>query len=504
MPYRVFFTGCLSCLLGVGPLPAADPAAPALGPDALARRAWAFTDLVLDRDVEPCTRQEMFLGGVRGLLHAADRQPPADLSRRVSALTTPEQLAALLREVWPPAEGAAQKKTEELEAHFGAGLLAAIPGRPQLIPPNVLKVEEQVAGNRYVGIGIQIRLNEGEHFPQIVDAFRRGTARRGGARADDLIVEVNGHSTHDVPLGQVIDWIRGDEGTAVTMVVRQPKATDKRTLHLMRAKVPFDTVLGFRRQSEETWSYRIDPDQPIAYARIASINSATLHDLRQLERTLRAEACRALVLDLRFSAGAEPGLESAALVADGLLDGGVMWRLRDAHGVKEVRADAECLFRGWPLAVLVNGEPLGVAPEAVAAALQDNGRAVLVGGPGETRVRVQLVGGEPVGVAERGRYVTTLFRLPDNLGAVALRTARVERASRKRDWPVSPDHVVKMESKQREAVWEWHRRQEMSDPPAGARDQPPDDPQLTKAVLLLRDALKSARDAGKIAPKGGK
>src|SRR5262249_1019457 len=146
---------------------------------------------VLDKHVASCTRQEMLLGGVRRLLEAAGRQPPADLSRRVSALTTQEQFAALLQEVWPT-DGAKRAKPEELERRFLEGLPAAVPGKPPLITPAALKLEEQIAGNRYVGIGIQLRISAEKHFPQLVDSFRSGPARRAGMKAGDLIVEVDG------------------------------------------------------------------------------------------------------------------------------------------------------------------------------------------------------------------------------------------------------------------------------------------------------------------------
>jgi C-terminal peptidase prc len=499
MSHRALFTGCLLGVVGAGLWPAACPAAP--DTVAFARQVWTITDIVLDKHVAPCTRQEMLLGGVRKLLEAAGRQPPADLSRRVSALTTQEQFAALLQELWP-AEGAARAKPEELEAAFVEGLLAAVPGKPQRIPPDALKVEEQIAGNRYVGIGIQLRISADEHVPQIVDPFRSGPARRAGAKAGDLIVEVDGKDTQGVPLRQVVDWLRGDEGTPVTLVVRQPKETATRTLKLTRAKVPFDTVAGYRRQSEDAWGYRVDTDLPIAYARVLTFNSATLHHLRQLERGLRADGVRALVLDLRFSAAQGVDLRPAEQVADALLDGGVMWRVHEAGGVREVRADPECLFRGWPLAVLVSGDMLGLAPEAVAAALQDNGRAVLVGEPAASRVHDRALDGEPVGSGETNRYVTSLVPLPDDRGAVLLRTARLERAAEQRGWPVQPDHVVSMDRKQRDAVAEWLRQQELSDPPAGARDRPPDDPQLARATELLRATLRKGQEAGQSKPDG--
>src|SRR5262245_7958919 len=68
-----------------------------LDPDLLARRLWAVTETVLEHDVEPPTRQEMFLGAVRSLVKAVGMPQPADLSRRLSNVTTVEQLAEFFR-----------------------------------------------------------------------------------------------------------------------------------------------------------------------------------------------------------------------------------------------------------------------------------------------------------------------------------------------------------------------------------------------------------------------
>lgn len=517
MLHRVLFAGCLFGLLAA----AGRAADPAPGPDALARRGWTIAEVVLEKQVDPCTRQEMLLGGVRGLLHAADAEPPADLGRRVSAITTPEQFAALLKDVWPRVEGA-KVKPDQLQSEFDAGLLAPVPGHAQLMPPKAARVTEQLAGNRYVGIGIQIGVDKKEHFVQIIDPFRRGTARMGGARPNDLIVEVDGRSTKDVPLGQVVEWLRGEEGSSVTIVVRQPGEEKARTLHLKREKVPIDTVFGYRRASDADWDYRVSPDEPVAYARVESVNAGTVHELRQLERKLRADGARALVLDLRRSGNIEGGLEPAGLMADALLDGGVLWRLRDAHGVREVRADAECLFRGWPLAVLVGDGRMSAGPEAVVAALQDNDRAVVVGSRPQVNILDKALENMPPGRAARVRQaleeddgslfaptraarglpVAGLVTLPDGLGSLSLRTGLIERARKDRGWPVRPDHVLSVTPEQDMAVYEWLQRKSRSELPAGTKDTPPADPQLTKAVEVLRDGLKKAGAGEKTGVKG--
>jgi C-terminal processing protease CtpA/Prc len=247
---------------------------------------------------------------------------------------------------------------------------------------------------------------------------------------------------------------------------------------------PFDSLVGFRRTSGGGWDYRADPTARIAYARVESIRSSTLHELRQLERQLQADGMRALVLDFRDSAG-EGMLQHAALVADGLLDGGLMWTVRGTGGpAKEYRADRECLFRGWPLAVLVNGIADN-AQGAVLAALQDNRWAALVGEP-----------------TRSDGFVRQLFRLPDQSGITVV-IGRLERADKSRGWPVVPDVTVGLTAEQLAAVRQWFATKDLPEPPPGG-DNPPDDSQLARALALLRDALKAGPSPAKGAAAGGK
>jgi len=449
---------------------------------AAARQAWAITDLVLERDIDPPARQQMLLHGLKALMRQKKVKTPANLAERVSTVTTPEQFAPLLAEVWPSGENRRDDDlTDKREHVLFAGLLDwRMTNRDTgfYLSPQELKRQEMIAGNRYVGTGIQIRKNDKEKLTQIVVPFPGGPARKAGARPGDLIVEVDGKSMAGVSLPKVVEHLQGEEGTKVSMTVRQPGESKTRLLPMVRSVIPFSSVHGYRRTSEESWSFSVDPISAIAYLSIDEIKISTLLELRKIEPLLRAEGRKALLLDLRFTRSDD--LRYAALVADGLLDGGVLWRVRDSRGrIKEHKADRDCLFRDMPIAVLV-GEYTGSMAAIVAAALQDRGRAVIVGEMPKTELTV-----------------AGLVHLPQERGAVLLRTGRVERierpaageqqrlaAAENRLWP---DRVVAIERKQIEVVEEWRRQQDSPEPKADAK--PPSDPQLDKAIALLREAL---------------
>jgi C-terminal peptidase prc len=425
--------------------------------------------------LQPCRRADMIVAGVKAVRKEIKADLPADLDRRAAALESPQQFAAFLRELWPDAEVARKYPRGHLENVLVSGVLDSIPGRPSLIPDKEIAVRDQISGNRYVGIGIQIGIHNTEKVPVIVSPIRRGPAHVAGLKADDLILEVDGQSTRDEPLQKVLDRLRGLEGSQLTVVVRQPGG-EPRTYKLTRSVIPFESVLGFRRAGEDGWDYRPDPKEPIGYLWVPAVRSSTLHELRQAEQRLRAEGARALVLDLRFSHG-DGLLHHAVLLADGLLDSGVLFRHCDKSGqVKEYKADRECLFRGWPLAVLVNGSIADNCQGAVLAALQDNGRAVLVGE-----------------ATKCDGFVNSMVRLPAvHQGAVVFRTGRLERVAKERGWPVQPDHVVPLTKEQEKAVHQWMSLKQRVPQPPAADLEPPTDPQLARAVELLRAALLKA------------
>lgn len=456
--------------LAAGLLAARTPPA-----DDLAKRVWAVLDAVEKHHLEPPPRADMIAAGVRGMLKAAGVTVPADLVDRSAAVASEEQLRTLIRDVWPVDGGRKNVTDDELAAFLFDAALASIPGEKTVHPEKSVKVMEQINNNRYIGIGI--KLSSGEDKRPKMSPFRRGPAHTGGVKAGDLLLEVDGKDTRGVPNTTVVEWVRGADGSTLTIVVQQP-GEEPRTLKLTRGLVPFDSVYGYVRNGED-WDYRVDPDAGIGYLWLKSINVSTLHELRQAERRLRADGVKALVLDVRLCAGSGM-LHHAALVADGLLDGGLMWTVRGRGDAKtEYRADRDCLFRGMPLAVLAYGSNGDNALGAVLAALQDNRRATLIGLP---------TGGDG--------SVRQLVALPDGMGSLTVLTGRLQRAAKSRGWPVWPDHEVEMTQEQDSAVLAWMMAKEEPDRPDRAVRKLPEDLLLNRALELLRDQLKSVRAIG--------
>jgi carboxyl-terminal processing protease len=192
-------------------------------------------------------------------------------------------------------------------------------------------------------------------------------------------------------------------------------------------------------------------------------------------------------------------------VADALLDGKAFGQVRTSKGVRKYEADADCLFRGWPMAVLVNEQTSGET-EWLAAALQDRKRAVLVGaataGQGLTFASIPT---------EDGGAVTLATGLLERADGSPLQTAgsyqrrpTMDRASAQNDRAgVKPDHEVVDPERNRRRVGP-STVTVTNEPPAGtakkrvdsyyridpdSRPSKEQDPVIVKAVEILRSLL---------------
>jgi len=393
-------------------------------PAGLVKRINDVTDAVLEHHIDPPARQQLFQGAINGFYQKAGLPLPSGLSRRVSSLTTADQLAALLGDVWPTV-AARSASTEELEQALIGGLLGCVPGGAQLISAKERKVADQMEGNRYVGLHIVLGMDDKEKRPAIAQVFEGGPASRAGIKPEDIIEQIDGADTKGMATQDAIDRIRGEDGSIVTIKVRQPKASTSRTIKVARGRLPRSTVYGFSKKMDGSWDLRVDSSAPIGYLRIAEINASTSHELRKLASRLENEGFRAVVLDLRGLGG--KSVHPAVLLADSLLERGSIGRVRTAHGEITYQAEPDDLFRGWPIAALVDTNTSGTG-EWLAAALQDNHRATLVGTQTRGAMRMSQPNGMMLPISTG---ITSKVSIGDGSWSIELD----DRPTRTRRWP---------------------------------------------------------------------
>ena len=358
----------VACILAPESVPGADESKRAV--DSPVSAVNSIIDIVLDRHIDPPTRQEMLLAGMRAAYRKAGKPLPRGLSRRISEIATPDQIDTFLSEELAGIGGG-----KAVEASLVVGLLDCVRGGASLTDASMSRVNSQVAANRYVGTGIALGIDGASKQPVISKVFYNGPAWKAGAKARDLILEIDGAGTGAMQMNDVLQALRGDAGSIVRMLVSQPDAEEKREIVVTRDRVFLPSVEGHRLVSEGQWRYTIDDAPDVALLRLTGVGPSTLHELRQVERTLQQQGVRGIVLDLRMGGAL---LHDVVMVADALIDDAVIGHIQSLDGRKTHVARAGAMFSGMPMVVLTS-RFTSAGQVFLTSALQDSGRAVVVG-----------------------------------------------------------------------------------------------------------------------------
>jgi carboxyl-terminal processing protease len=247
-----------------------------------------------------------------------------------------------------------------------AGMVEALgdTGHTVFLTPEMVHEEHTVVRGRLAGIGAEVEMKNGEVV--VVAPVDGSPAQAAGLSAGDVIVRVGGKSVGGLSLREVVSRIRGPAGTALTLTVRDPRTDETRKLSLKRAEVALRSV---------TW--HLLPEGAVAHLRIASFSRGTSPQLGQALKAIGQAGATGLVLDLRNDPGGL--LDEAVSVASQFLGTGSVLQMKDARGrIRVVPTKKGVPTSSLPMVVLVNAGTASAA-EIVSGALQDAGRAALVG-----------------------------------------------------------------------------------------------------------------------------
>jgi len=242
------------------------------------------------------------------------------------------------------------------------------------------RAEQERAGrDGYGGIGILLEFDEDLGVGIVQQVFPEGPAAAAGVRVGEAFVAVNGRSTEGWELPDLASRLRGPVDTVVAVTLEDPEG-ERRTLRIRREQVIYNTV-----------TTRIDDG--VGILRVGRFNAATTTNLRIALDEVVAELgpnARGLILDLRGNPGGLLGQSVA--VADMFMASGAIISTRGRHpdSIQHYTAARDDLSGRLPIVVLVDGRSASGA-EVVAAALQDAGRAVVVGASSFGKGSVQTV-----------------------------------------------------------------------------------------------------------------
>jgi carboxyl-terminal processing protease len=202
---------------------------------------------------------------------------------------------------------------------------------------------------------------------RVTRVLRRSPALRAGLQVDDVIVAVDGTTTSGQAIDEVITRIRGPKGT--TVVLSLERAGEALELSIVRDVIQTEHV-----RSE------VLADGRVGYLKVDNFSAGAADDLHeQLGALVADDRVAALILDLRDDPGGY--VDAARRIASEFIDEGTLYWEQSARGEPTPippTAGGAAADTALPMVVLVNGGTAS-ASEIVAAALQGNGRARLVG-----------------------------------------------------------------------------------------------------------------------------
>lgn len=281
--------------------------------------------------------------------------------------------------------------------HAIRGMLAGLDPHSAYLSADDYDMLQENTEAGFGGLGIEVSEEEG--YIKVITPLDDSPAARAGVMPGDLIVEINGRPVRDMLVNDAVELLRGEPGSTVDLT-------------LMRENEPEPIDLTLTREIITAVSVRQRVLEPgYGYLRIAQFRTNTGEETLKALDELKASTgpLKGLVLDLRNNPGGV--LQASVEVADAFLtEGQIVYtdgRFADSDG--NFYATPDDPSEGVPLIVLVNTGSASAA-EIVAGALQDHGRAVIMGTRSFGKGSVQTV--LPLNNERAIKLTTSLYFTP--------------------------------------------------------------------------------------------
>jgi carboxyl-terminal processing protease len=247
------------------------------------------------------------------------------------------------------------------------GMLGGLDPHSSYLDPDAYRELRVGTTGEFGGLGIEVGMEDG--FVKVIAPIDDTPAERAGMQAGDLIVRIDGKPVKGLSLSEAVAMMRGKPGSAIELTVVREGEGNPLKISIVRDVIKVASVKN--RTLEPGYGY----------VRVSNFQARTTEDVLKAVADLKAEnkdGLKGVVLDLRNNPGGV--LNSAVGVSDAFLEEGlIVYTMgRDEDAKLEFKAGPDDVLDGAPLAVLVNGGSAS-ASEIVAGALQDQGRAVIMG-----------------------------------------------------------------------------------------------------------------------------
>lgn len=310
------------------------------------------------------------------------------------------------------------EEVDEKELVNGAikGMLNQLDPHSSYLTPDAFKEMQIDTKGEFSGLGIQIGIKD--KMLTIIAPIEDTPAYKAGILAGDKILKIDGESTKDITLQDAVNKLRGPKGTSVIITIMREEWDKTKDFTIVRDVIQIKSV-----------KYKVI-DEKIGYVKLTQFQQRTTEDLEDALGALGKEDITSLILDLRNNPGGL--LNGAVEVANQFLpEGKLVVYIKGRTGDKQEFFTTPGKSVEYPMIVLVN-EGSASASEIVAGALQDWGRAVILGaqtfGKGSVQTVIPLSDGSALRLTT-ARYYTPKDRSIQTTG-------------------ISPDIVVKPQIKE--------------------------------------------------------
>ncbi|BAY89039.1 MULTISPECIES: carboxyl-terminal processing protease CtpA [unclassified Tolypothrix] len=274
------------------------------------------------------------------------------------------------------------------------------------------------------GVGLQIALDPKTGKLEVVAPIAGSPADKAGIQPRDRIIKIEGISTENLTLDEAAAKMRGPIGSLVTLLIERD-GTQEQEIRVVRDRIALNPVIS---------DLRVTPQgTPIGYLRLNQFNANASMELAHAINSLEKKGAAAYILDLRNNPGGllQAGIEIARL----WLDSGTIVYTVNRQGIQGSFEAFGPALTSDPLVILVN-QGTASASEILAGALQDNGRATLVG---ETTFGKGLI--------------QSLFELSDGSG-LAVTIAKYETPQHRdiNKLGIKPDKVIPLDTITRDQI----------------------------------------------------
>lgn len=270
--------------------------------------------------------------------------------------------------------------------------------------PEVYKNETSSLQGSYEGIGAYVDTT-GDYLT-IISPIEGSPAEKAGLRSGDKVIAIDGEDMTGVNPLDARSKVLGPKGTDVTLTIAREGEKSPLEFVITRGEITIPSAEGKML------------DNGIAYVDINTFGEKTTQELRDTLDTLLKENPRGIVIDLRNNGGGY--LSTAVEVSSEFIDNGVILYEKYGNGTRdEYKALGNGRATDIPLVVLIN-EGSASASEILAGALQDYGRAKLVGvvsyGKGSVQNWVPLSNDQGAARVTIAKWLTPKERAIDHVG----------------------------------------------------------------------------------------